>query len=61
LLLDSDGVSCEDGNSNGSGDSSNNSIAVSVVPFLVDCCIPLTAITVAAKRHLLRDLRKRYS
>jgi hypothetical protein len=39
-LLNSDGVSHVDGDSDGSGNSGNKGIAVSVVPFLVDVVFP---------------------
>jgi hypothetical protein len=52
---DSDSVSHGDGDSDGSGDSGNNGIAVSLVPFLVDCCISPTAIIVAPNRHRNHD------
>jgi hypothetical protein len=54
-LPNSDGGSPVDGDSDGSGNSSNNSIAVSVVPVLVDCCIPPTNITDAPDCHRNRD------
>ncbi len=52
---DSDSVSRGDGNCDGSSESENNSIAVSLIPILVDCCISPTAITVAANCHRDRD------
>jgi hypothetical protein len=51
----SDSVSRRGGDSDGSSESSNNGITVSLVPFLVECCISPITITVATDRHRDRD------